>query len=214
MKIPSWSLLLLLLAAGGGSPAFGMGLEVGGGGSVGRLLGEVDGNRGREPDLVDALRFPTGWNVWTALELRAGHFLGLRSESLRFDGAILPQQDLPEDMAESIQTWTIGLEYLREVSCAGLPARVGGGVGMAFLQDDLDIGSLRLSADGTGMAGWIRASLDPSYREVVTFHFGASARWMEFPKVSGEHLESYATRLPVLALDLGLSIFFGRVAPR
>lgn len=189
--------LLLALSAGSG-------IELGAGAGLGRILGDGVSAPGRDAATVDAMRDPVSWDGWVGYEWMDGHLLGMRYQAWKASGRLDGMADLGADAKEELDLSVWGFEYTRMLGRDPVRWRVGGGLGFAEAADEVRIGSSKMSAEGSGMAFWLRGGLQLPAGP-LRFHLDGAGVWISFSRMKSEKQDSYETSYPLVQVEAALS---------
>lgn len=182
--------------------------ELGGAGGIGRIMGGPVVATGRDASVVDPLRMLWSGSGWVGYQWMRGHVLAIRYDHSVGSANLDHQQDLGEDLQETLTLDVYGMEYVRSMTHARYRFRVGGGLGYAKVTDELETASASLSAKGTGFALWLRSGIEVPLVSDLRWNLDGVGQWTSFAAMKTEALEPYKTDFPVLRLETGLSLGF------
>lgn len=180
--------------------------ELGGTVGIGRLFGEPSVAQGRDATVADPLRSLWSGTAWLGYQWQRGHLLALRYDQSKGSGSLGGQQDLGEDLVETLTLQVFGMEYLNVRAGQTFDLRWGCGLGYAKAIDGLETSTNSLRARGEGLALWVRSGLEIPLVSNVRLHFEGVGQWSSFAAMKAEGLEPYKTAFPVLRLETGLSL--------
>lgn len=169
-------------------------------------MGEPEVAVGRDASVVDPLRFLWSGSGWVGYQWMRGHILTLRYDYSMGSGTIGNQQDLGEDLEETLVLEVYGLEYLRSLPRERYHLRLGGGLGYAKATDLLETRAESVSSKGDGVAAWVRSGIDVPVVSELRWHLDGVGQWTSFAAMKADGLEPYKTAFTVLRIETGFSL--------
>lgn len=169
-------------------------------------MGEPEVAVGRDASVVDPLRLLWSGSGWVGYQWMRGHILTLRYDYSMGSGTIGNQQDLGEDLEETLVLEVYGLEYLRSLPRERFRLRLGGGLGYAKATDLLETRAESVSSKGDGVAAWVRSGIDVPVVSELRWHLDGVGQWTSFAAMKADGLEPYKTAFTVLRIETGFSL--------